>query len=52
MFDRLRGLRQAGRDVDRPDVYSVLPGLEGDIHARAQRVVAARHPWLPKAVAP
>ena len=40
MFDRLRGLRQAGRDVDRPDVYSVLPGLEGDIHARAQRVVA------------
>lgn len=34
MFDRLDGLRQAGRDVGGPDVYSVFPELEDDIHAR------------------
>ena len=40
MFDRLRGFRQAARDVDGPDVYPVFPRLEGDVHACGERAVA------------
>src|ERR1700739_3977541 len=40
MFERQGGLRQAGRDVDGPDMYAVFPRLESDVHACGQRAVA------------